>query len=30
MELEPVHGLLDVEVIRAGFRLDFEPGGKAL
>ena len=30
MELEPIHGLLDVEIVRTGFRLDFEPGRKAL
>ena len=30
MELEPVHRLLDVEVVRTGFRVDFEPGGEAL
>ena len=26
MEIEPVHRLLDVEIIGTGFRLDFEPG----
>ncbi len=29
MELESVHRLFDVEIVRTGFRLDFEPGGKA-
>lgn len=25
MEIEPIHRLFDVEVVWAGFRLDFEP-----
>ena len=28
MELEPLHGLLDIEIIRAGPRADFEPRRK--
>jgi hypothetical protein len=30
MELEPVHRLLDVEVVWTGFRFDFEPRRKTL
>lgn len=29
MELEPVHRLLDVEVVRTSRRMDFEPGRQA-